>query len=314
MSTEFAAENIGDNSAAPAGLPLAQSLKPSYLFSLLITLLTAAASIVGLLYTDTIYPTAELRHTYVANDAFSLIFGLPILLIAMWLTWRGHLAGMLFWPGAILYGLYNYISYLFGIHFSGLFFVYLTIVILGLYTLIALVACIDAKVVQQRLSGNVPERFGGSVLVLLGTAYILMASAVLISNLTGRTSLPQSDLAVFVADLFMAPAWVIGGVLLWRRQPLGYVGGTGLLFGASMLFIGVICAICEYQFGEKHEQTSISHLCNQTWSHGRDRREDWRGTARRGIKGGRGACQKGEGSVALCGRRPGQRGLYRPLA
>jgi len=45
---------------------------------------------------------------------------------------------------------------------------------------------------------------------------------------------------VFVADFFMAPAWVIGGVLLWRREPVGYVGGTGLLFSASMLFIGVI--------------------------------------------------------------------------
>jgi len=28
--------------------------------------------------------------------------------------------------------------------------------------------------------------------------------------------------------------------MLWRRQSLGYVGGTGLLFCASMLFIGLI--------------------------------------------------------------------------
>ena len=31
----------------------------------------------------------------------------------------------------------------------------------------------------------------------------------------------------------LAPAWVIGGVLLWRREPLGYVTGLGLLCLAS---------------------------------------------------------------------------------
>jgi hypothetical protein len=38
----------------------------------------------------------------------------------------------------------------------------------------------------------------------------------------------------------MTPAWVIGGALLWRRQPLGYVAGTGLLFQGSMLFVGLL--------------------------------------------------------------------------
>ena len=56
----------------------------------------------------------------------------------------------------------------------------------------------------------------------------------------GRAALPQSELAVFVADFFVAPAWVVGGVMLWQREPLGYVSGTGLLFSASMLFVGVI--------------------------------------------------------------------------
>jgi hypothetical protein len=32
----------------------------------------------------------------------------------------------------------------------------------------------------------------------------------------------------------------VGGALLWRRQALGYVAGAGLLFQASMLFIGLI--------------------------------------------------------------------------
>jgi hypothetical protein len=219
---------------------MARSLKPVLLFSLLAAALTAGASLAGLLSPDIFYPTAEMQHAYLANDVFTLILGLPVLLISMWLAWRGKLLGQLFWPGALLYGLYNYLAYLFGMPFQGLFFLYLVIVILSIYTLIALVAGIDGRTVKERLNGRVPERLGGGVLILLGGAYILLASAVLISNLSGRASLPQPELAVFTADAFVAPAWVIGGVLLWRREPLGYTAGTGLLFNAGMLFVGVI--------------------------------------------------------------------------
>ena len=41
----------------------------------------------------------------------------------------------------------------------------------------------------------------------------------------------------------VAPALVIGGVLLWHRQAFGYVAGLGLLFQASMLFIGLIVVL-----------------------------------------------------------------------
>jgi hypothetical protein len=235
----------GARHAAGGDLPVARSLRWVFPFSLLIAVLTAVASITGLLYPDTVYPTAELQHAYLANDIFTLVLGLPILLLFMWLAWRGKpikigLAGLLFWPGALLYGLYNYTAYLFGMPFQGMFFLTLVIVVLSLYTVIGLVAVIDGEAVKHHLAGHVPERFGGGVLILLGAAYALLAAVTIISNLTGQASLSQAELAVFVADFFMAPAWVIGGMLLWRREPLGYVGGTGLLFSASMLFIGVI--------------------------------------------------------------------------
>lgn len=52
-----------------------------------------------------------------------------------------------------------------------------------------------------------------------------------------------SELPVSVADLLLAPAWAIGGLLLWRRRALGYASGLGLLFQASMLFVGVILVV-----------------------------------------------------------------------
>jgi hypothetical protein len=49
-----------------------------------------------------------------------------------------------------------------------------------------------------------------------------------------------AELGVFLADSLIAPAWVVGGVLLWRRKPLGYLAGGALLFQASVLFVAVV--------------------------------------------------------------------------
>jgi hypothetical protein len=233
-------EQVRSSDFSSGGLPVTRNLRVVYVFSLLIAALTAIASTAGLLAPETFYPTEALQRAFLTNDIFTLILGLPILLISMWLAWRKKLIGLLFWPGALLYGLYNYIAYLFGMPFASLFFLYLVIVVLSLYTLIALVSSIDGQGVKKRLSGHVPERLGGGVLMFLGSAYLLLASGVLVSNLTGSASMSQAELAVFVADFFAAPAWVMGGLMLWRREPLGYAGGTGLLFSVCMLFVGVI--------------------------------------------------------------------------
>jgi len=47
----------------------------------------------------------------------------------------------------------------------------------------------------------------------------------------------ETELALHISDFLITPAWIIGGVLLWRRKEFGYVIGLGLLFQASMLFI-----------------------------------------------------------------------------
>jgi hypothetical protein len=56
---------------------------------------------------------------------------------------------------------------------------------------------------------------------------------------TGET-LAQTEVAVNIADFLITPAWIVGGILLWRRRELGYVTGLGLLFQGSMLFIALI--------------------------------------------------------------------------
>ena len=212
----------------------------AYTLSLIVVVVTAVASILGLLYQTTIYPTAELRRSYVTNDLLNLVIGLPILLVSMWLARRGRLVGLLLWPGALLYGLYNYIAYIFGLPISVITVVNLAIVLLSAYAIFELVKNIDAKAVQAQLADAVPVKTAGCILLLFGTAFVVRAIGMIVTAGLNQTALPAAEFGTLIADIFLSLLWIVGGVLLLRRRPLGYLGGLGLLFAASMLFVGLI--------------------------------------------------------------------------
>ena len=72
-------------------LPTTRGVMPLYMVSLVIALVMAVASAAGLLGPARVYPTDELRQSFVANDVVNLFIGLPILLGSMWAT-RGSSA------------------------------------------------------------------------------------------------------------------------------------------------------------------------------------------------------------------------------
>jgi hypothetical protein len=198
------------------------------------------ASVASLIYQTTIYPTDELRQTFLPNDVVNLVIGVPILLISMWLTRRGKLIGLLFWPGALFYVFYNYIAYVFGMPFNVVFPLNLTLVTLSAYIIIGLIASMDGTVIKDALNGKVSERVGGGVVAGFGILFAVRVFGVMIGALLNQTQIPATEFPVLIADFMVSPAFIIGGVLLWQRRALGYLSGLGLLFQASMLFIGLI--------------------------------------------------------------------------
>ena len=211
-----------------------------YVSSVIIAILMIIASLAGLIYRATIYQTDELVQSFIPNDVVNLFIGLPILLGSMWLTRRGKLVGPLFWMGALFFVFYNYIGYIFAVSLTWAFILYLSLTVLSIYTFIGLFINIDGESVAQRLTGTVPEKITGGVLAVLGLLFILRVIGVLTGAILNGTDVPGAELAVNIADFFITPAWVIGGIQLWRRQTLGYVTGLGLLFQGSMLFIALI--------------------------------------------------------------------------
>jgi hypothetical protein len=74
-------------------LPVRRGLQPVYALSIIIAVLMAVASITGVLYRVRVYPTDDLLQSFVPNGLVNL------------------LVGLLLWPGALFFVLYNYLIY-----------------------------------------------------------------------------------------------------------------------------------------------------------------------------------------------------------
>ncbi len=228
------------SASSSAQLPVTGDLGLLYVLSLAVAVILAVASVAGLVYPERLYPTEALLQSNMPNDLVNLIIGLPFLLISMELTRRGRMIGLLLWPGALFYVVYNAIAYLFSLPLNLSFLLSLVLLTLSIYTIIGLVSRIDGLVVKRRLDGAVPARLTGGVLIGLGGAFFLRAIGVVIQGLLGSSRLPQAELAVSVSDALTAPASFVGGMLLWQRRPCGYAVGAGLLAQLSMLFVALI--------------------------------------------------------------------------
>jgi len=221
-------------------LPVSRDLRVSYVLSWIIVVLMGTVSILALLNQATIYPTEIIRQSFVATDLINLFIGVPILIGSMWLTWRGKLLGLLFWPGALFYAAYHYIAYTFGVPVNLAFLFYLILTALSTYATVILISGIDWDAVKARLEGKLPIKYPAGLLVFFGFAFMLRVIWILLGDALGQTPVSPAELPVLVSDFLTLPAWIIGGVLLWQRRALGYVSSVGLLFQGSMLFTGLI--------------------------------------------------------------------------
>lgn len=221
-------------------LPVRGNLRPYYLATLIIAGLTAAASVLGLAFPQVVYPSEELLQGFMTNDVINLAVGLPILLGAIWAARRGRLLGLLFWPGALFFVIYNYLAYIFALPASWVYLLHLLIAVLSVYALAGLLASMDSEALKLRLEGQVSEKFSGGVLVVMGAFFMLRVIGVIAGAVLMGEPVPAAEMAVSISDFFISPALIIAGVMLWRHKALGYAAGLGLLFQASMLFIGLV--------------------------------------------------------------------------
>jgi hypothetical protein len=242
---------------------LQRSLGLAYIGSIVVAVLMTVASVAGLVDSDRTYPGVDvaLLPLFVGQDALNLLVGLPILFGSMWLARRGALIGLLLWPGALFYVLYDYGYYALGAPFNAFFLIYIALMTLSAYVMIGIVVSIHGAVVHARLAAAVPARLVGGFIAGLAVLFTALWSAISVSTFASGAQLDLVPRVVTIMDLtIQLPALFIGGVLLMRRHALGYVVAAGLLLQAAAYLIGlsVITVLTEVVTGMPFDVVAVA--------------------------------------------------------
>src|SRR5271157_323913 len=207
-----------------------------------LAVLLAAASLGGLLFSSVYSAERRLQAAQAAgNDAGNLVAIVPFLTIAAILALRGSITARLVWTGTLVYLIYVFLGYTFGLHFNVMFLAYCGILGLSFYALVGSLPALPIAEIARRFGARAPVKVTAVLLLLmsLGTAYHWLAEIVP-ALLAGQAPQTVRDSGSFtepiaVLDLaFWAPASMLAAILLLRRNPLGFVLGPVLLTFLSL--------------------------------------------------------------------------------
>ena len=217
-------------------MPLKNRLILAYALSGLLCVLLLISSVVGLLYGSRdfydSYPAALAG--LVGQDAVTLVLGIPLLIISVWLTGRGSTSGLLVWSGALFYFVYSYYFYVIG-GFNALFLVYIAIVSTSLYGLLTLLFAIDSEELRSCFGSRTPARLVGGFFICIALLFALMWGGMVVSSAVAGTRPDGVLRSVVIIDCtVLLPLLFFGGVRLWLREAWGYVLGGLLLTKLAM--------------------------------------------------------------------------------
>jgi hypothetical protein len=218
---------------------LGSGLRAAYRLSGAIAVLMVVASALGLfvdgLYRDGAWAREALR----GGDLTTITIAAPVLIASMALARRGSRAAQAVWLGALGYSLYNYAYYVFGAAFNDIFVLHIALFSFSIAAVVLVIANIDVAAIAARFRGVRGAKLIGGFLAVVGAVLGgLWISQAIRFAVTGElmASLPPDGLhLVFAMDTsLLAPALVIGGILLWRRTARGFVFGTAMaVMGAA---------------------------------------------------------------------------------
>lgn len=193
----------------------------------------------GLYYYDTVSSAAQER----GNDIVTLFVGLPLLVISVWLAFRGSLRGQLLLTGTLGYFLYTYMSSAMLIAYNALFLIYVAVFALSLYAFILSMMSFDLSTLSQHFSDQLPRKWIAGLLfgiaAFLSLAWLGRIAQPLLQN--GIPALENTTTMVIQAmDLgLIVPLALIAGVLLLHRSAWGYLLASIFVMKAITLGLAV---------------------------------------------------------------------------
>jgi hypothetical protein len=237
-------------------------MKTAYVSSGSVVALMLVESVLGLtvhdLYNEDPWAIAAFR----GNDLVTLMLVVPILTVALVRSGRSD-RWALVWLGGLLYSVYNFAYYAVGAAFNDVFLLHVATLALSIAALVSLVAQLDVDAMFAIDIPQQPHRLIAAYTTLVGAALLaawggLSLRFAITGELPHDVMPPSAVHLVYALDMsLLAPAFVAGGLLLWRRRPWGYALGVAVnLFGAAYL------TVLEFVGGFQ----ANAHIDGKTWN------------------------------------------------
>lgn len=208
--------------------------------------LMVVESMLGLLVAD-LYPEAPWAVAALrGNDLVTLVVAAPVLVLGLvWARRRGSVTGGLLWLGALLYNVYNFAYYVFGTAFNDVFLLHVGTLALSLVALVLAASALDVDVATAGIVWDWRPRAVAAFMGLVGLALVaawggLSVRFALTGELPANVMPPEAVHLVYAIDLaLLAPSFLLGAVLLWRREPWGHVMGVVVNAFAAMYLLAL---------------------------------------------------------------------------
>lgn len=215
--------------------------------------LMVVQSVLGLvvdgLYPEQTWAVAALR----GNDLVTLVVAVPLLAGAAVLSrGRPSTASVVVWLAMLFYGVYNYAYYAFGAAFSDVFLLHVAALAVSAYALLMLGTSVDAEVVALGVRAGPWARVVAVFTGLVGAALVgawgtMSVRYALTGALPEDVMPPEAVHLVYALDLaVLAPAFLVAGVLLWRRVPWGAVLAAAVNVSGAV-YLAVLWAVGGFQ-------------------------------------------------------------------
>ena len=196
------------------------------------------------------YDTPLIAIGYRVSDAFTLIVGIPLLLISFWIYRRGSMRGKILLSGVLLFFLYNFGSLAIGAAYNNLFLLYILLIMAAFLGSMGLFLSFDMPAFPNLFSERVPCRGISIFFIISGVVlfciwlFLSILPALLAGGVPAELA-SYTTVITFAVDMgIIAPVLVSAGILLRRREPLGYLLSSVLLvfidaLGCSLLVMGI---------------------------------------------------------------------------
>ena len=211
----------------------------TYWLSGALAVLALIASAIGVFFPQLFRDAAVTAGNARGTDLVILAVAIPALLISMALAARGSLRAQVVWLGALGYILYNAVFFAFAVVFNPLFLVYVGVLSLALWALVALLLAVDVARLRAGFSRGLQVRAIALYLIvttlLFALTWLRDIVPALFSGLT-PVSLQGTKMLtnpIQVVDLAVGfPLTILAAVWLWRRRAWGYaLAGLFLVYG-----------------------------------------------------------------------------------